>query len=418
MAFNFGALADVGFVVFIFALGFVLISTSIDSLAKRKLRHKPFVSFVMPSYNDAHTIREAVESVFDSYDKKHFELIIVNDNSSDNTREILNELRKKYLIKVINNKKNLGKAKSVNKAFRFSKGEIIFIIDSDMRITKNAVFDVLSRLENKKVGGASCRYVPMNKGFWAEMQRVEYGMLTLLQRSYNPYSTLAFWGGCMAIKRKVFEKVGFLSERCIIEDADLALKIGEAGWKAQESKIHVYSYVPSSVVDWFKQRMRWAAGGAQNIVNHFKFFATHPLVIFFFIAYSLLSISFVASLINNFAFIKNLYALFDSFRDAGYSFTTSFGLAKAGHGYQFLKMLGLYMLFPLFSVPYIFANYPVKKKPYALLLIFPFSIIYLPILTVVSLVGIIIGLYKVIFLGQRRVGWRGEGSGLKLTKRV
>ncbi len=416
MVFNFGALADIGFIVFLFALGFVLVSTAIDSAVRRKLRRKPFVSFIMPSYNDADTLEKSIKSVFNSYNRRYFELIVVNDNSKDNTIEVLSALKRKYPIKVINHKTNMGKAKSVNNAFRSAKGEIIFIIDSDMCITKEAVNDVLARLESKKVGGVSCRYIPINKGLWVSMQRVEYGMLTLIQRSYNYFSTVAFWGGCMAIKREVFEKVGLLSERCIIEDADLAIKIGEAGWKAHESSVPVCSYVPETFADWFKQRIRWASGGAQNIVNHFPFFVTHPLVIFFFITYALLSISFVASLLNNFTFITNLYTLFDSFRDAGYSFATSFGLAKAEHGYQILKMIGLYMLFPLFSIPYVFANYHVAKKPYALLWIFPFSIVYLPILTVVSLIGVFVGLYRIVFLGQRRVGWRGEGSGLRLKK--
>ena len=60
-------------------------------------------------------------SLFQVYPKQKIELIIVNDCSPDNTKEVLKKLQKKYKFTIINNPKNLGKVQSVNKAIKKQK---------------------------------------------------------------------------------------------------------------------------------------------------------------------------------------------------------------------------------------------------------------------------------------------------------
>ncbi len=390
-----------------FSLVFILISAHIDSKkrVKKTLSKKPFVSFIVPSYNDADTLSNTIESIYDSYDKKNMEVFVINDCSSDNTSEVLKILEKQYALNVITNEKNQGKVRSINNAFERTKGEIIAMIDSDVIVNKEAITDMLARMEDEKVGGVSCRYNTLNKGFLPEMQRCEYGMYSLIQRAYNSFSTSSFWGGCMAIKRSVFIKVGLLSENCIVEDGDLALKIEKYGFKAQESHVAIYTFVPSTPKSWFKQRLRWTSGGMQNFLNHFSYFLRHPVAVFFLITNLVTSVLFLIALSNNIVTIHNMYLLFESFIDSGNSIMTSIGLTKIASGYQLLKNLVLYAVYPIFSIPYLNVNFPLRKKPVFLLWIFPFSVIYLPAMTILGILGVFNGTYKTITLKKSDRGW-------------
>lgn len=87
------------------------------------------VSIIMPSYNTARYIKESIESVI-KQTYKNWELIIVDDYSTDNTDSVV-ESMKDSRIKYIKNEKNLGAAASRNRALREAKGRWIAFLDSD-----------------------------------------------------------------------------------------------------------------------------------------------------------------------------------------------------------------------------------------------------------------------------------------------
>ena len=93
------------------------------------VREDGLVSIIMPSYNTAPFIEESIQSVLNqTYEK--WELIIVDDCSTDGTYEILSNLNDKR-IRCFKNEKNLGAAESRNKALREAKGKWIAFLDSD-----------------------------------------------------------------------------------------------------------------------------------------------------------------------------------------------------------------------------------------------------------------------------------------------
>lgn len=87
------------------------------------------VSIIMPSWNTANYIGESIESVINQT-YKNWELIIVDDNSSDDTDKVINKFKDKR-IKFFKNNKNLGAALTRNRALREAKGEWIAFLDSD-----------------------------------------------------------------------------------------------------------------------------------------------------------------------------------------------------------------------------------------------------------------------------------------------
>ena len=102
-------------------------------------------SIVIPIYNEAQNIKSLVYEIFNSLkDHNDFEVIIVNDFSSDNTIDVVNALKKKLNISLINNPKNKGQSFSIHKGVLKSKNNTIVTIDGD---GQNNPIDIVKLLE-------------------------------------------------------------------------------------------------------------------------------------------------------------------------------------------------------------------------------------------------------------------------------
>ena len=92
-------------------------------------KNNPKVSIVIVCYNYEKYIEIAINSI-KKQNYKNWELIIVNDNSQDSTKKILDKYKSKK-IKIINLKKNIGSYKATNLAFKNLKGKYVAILDAD-----------------------------------------------------------------------------------------------------------------------------------------------------------------------------------------------------------------------------------------------------------------------------------------------
>lgn len=108
------------------------------------------VSIIIPSFNEGSTLFEIIKKVLSlrlpNYSK---EIIIVDDGSTDNTFKILNKLPKDKRIKLIINKKNLGKGASIFKALKIAKGDIILIQDADLEYNPADIPKLLKPFEDR-----------------------------------------------------------------------------------------------------------------------------------------------------------------------------------------------------------------------------------------------------------------------------
>jgi len=91
-----------------------------------------FLSIIIPIYNEENILKKNIKEVCEFFFNKFiFEIIIVNDGSTDNSFEILDNLDIPNL-NIINNDSNLGKGASIKKGILSSRGEIILITDADL----------------------------------------------------------------------------------------------------------------------------------------------------------------------------------------------------------------------------------------------------------------------------------------------
>ena len=102
----------------------------------------PLVSVVMATYNRAHTIKRAIDSVLNQT-YTNFELIIIDDGSTDNTSEVLNEY-KEPKIRIYKHEVNKGVAAAKNSGLREIKGAWFTILDSDDEMVPHAIATMIN----------------------------------------------------------------------------------------------------------------------------------------------------------------------------------------------------------------------------------------------------------------------------------
>jgi biofilm PGA synthesis N-glycosyltransferase PgaC len=239
------------------------------------------------------------------------------------------------------------------------------------------------------------------------MQNIEYSFITLIQGSCNNFSTIGLWGGCMAIKKDAFFKVGMLTKNAIIEDSDLALKLSNYNYKVEQSFYSVYTNAPNKFKKWYKQKLRWGSGFIQCFFRYFKTYLTHPvtLMLGFF--------STLTMILSIILFLNNLNSIKEILIDLVLTFKTSTSLKYFFKSLEaflpfILNILIATVLFPLRQVQYVIFNVMNNSKNYKeILLIYPYTIIYLPVLSIIYFLSFFLAIYKMIKLRKEDVGWKG-----------
>ena len=99
------------------------------------------ISFIIPSYNSANTIKKAIESILNQNANIRYEIIVVDDGSSDNTEEVLKVYENNQKIKFYK-KANSGVADTRNYGVSKATGDYIIFVDSDDYISENLLNDI------------------------------------------------------------------------------------------------------------------------------------------------------------------------------------------------------------------------------------------------------------------------------------
>ena len=168
------------------------------------------VSIIIPAYNTEVTIKKAVNSALNqNFPKKDFEVIVINDGSTDNTLKNLKKYGKR--IRIIN-QKNQGAIKAANRGFMAARGKYVIKLDSDDYFTRNILKDMVKILGNKQgIDFIYCDYY----------EKLIKGKIKIVSTK-KIFDTIS--GGIMFIKKKL-AKVGFYKENVKFAEYDLLLKI-------------------------------------------------------------------------------------------------------------------------------------------------------------------------------------------------
>lgn len=139
--------------------------------------NKPIVSIIIVNYNTGSILEKCIRSIFQFEKNDFFEIIIVDQNSNDNSKEVILNLAKEFKnIKYLFNKNNSGFAKGVNKGYEIAKGDYLIILNPDIILIKPVIVELISLLKvislfNRKGIGAIS---PLLKGVDGNIQYEYY----------------------------------------------------------------------------------------------------------------------------------------------------------------------------------------------------------------------------------------------------
>lgn len=227
----------------------------------------PSISIAVPAYNKGKYIAKTVRYLLALDYPKKPEIIVINDGSSDNTREIVKSLP----VKFIDKKKNGGKAKAVNDALRIAKGEIFGVVDAETFLKKDVLKNLIGYFNNKKVGaviGSLKAYKP--KSILERLQQIEYIFSILMRKSLTFLDCLYVTPSCSFYRKDLLRRFdGFDENKNLTEDLEIALRLHKAGYKIEHSvNADAFTVVPETFRALLSQRVRWYRGTLQNLVKH------------------------------------------------------------------------------------------------------------------------------------------------------
>lgn len=212
----------------------------------------PKISVLIPAYNREKYIEECVQSVLNQT-FSDFEVIIINDASTDKTAEISKKIcEKDPRVKLINHKENKLRSGALNTGIENSKGEYICFLDSDDIYLPSKLESQINFLEkNKEVDGVYGDYIYFKEG--EEGERVITAILDVgyvkdhLVRIHNgediPPMIKGWIPSCSALIRSyVFDKISFDEKLTNMEDFDMWLQILGAGFQMVRIPELTYKY--------------------------------------------------------------------------------------------------------------------------------------------------------------------------------
>ena len=231
----------------------------------------PFVSVVVPAYNEQFAIHQCIESIMNlNYPKNKLEIIVVDDCSTDDTYKFIKSYEK-YGVKVVQTPENSGcAAKAKNYGVQFAKGEILAFLDSDSFVEKNALRKMLPYFDENVGSVTAAVRIRDPKNILEKVQYIEYEVILFLRRILMTLEAVYVTPGPFSIfTREAFESVSGFDNDSLTEDHEIALHLQAKGYLIRSTcDATVTTEAMPNISMWIKQRTRWLRGGIYNRIKH------------------------------------------------------------------------------------------------------------------------------------------------------
>lgn len=261
-------------------LGSLIFYYSNERKKPLKLERTPFVSILMPAHNESSVLIPVVEQMT-KLNYPEYEIILINDGSSDDTSEVMKALCEKYpCVRVVDLKKNCGKANALYLGLIASKGEILVGVDADSYLDKDALRYMVSHFVNKnngeRVGAVTGNPRVRNRGsLLGKIQLCEYAsIISLIKRTQRVLGkVMTVSGVCVAYRKRALLDCGFWDRDMMTEDIAVTWKLEKNFWDVRyEPRALCWMLVPETIKGLWRQRKRWAEGGLEVVFRHWDIF--------------------------------------------------------------------------------------------------------------------------------------------------
>ena len=256
----------------------------------------PTVTFLIPAANEEAFIGRCIKHVDEAcykYPIKN-EILVVNDGSIDNTERVAIEALSnlKYCSGQLFTISNSGKGGVLQYGLEKAKGEIIFRIDADSMLDREAVEPAIRHFEDPTVGSVGGMILPLEmKSIWQKMVAILYILFSNInKRTQGAADSILVQSGAYSIfRRDALIKIGGWSQNQFGEDGEITNRMGRYGYKLIfEPNSLEYGDVPEQLQGLMSQRARWsiayyhARGRNLELITDLKQFKRPRSVFFLF----------------------------------------------------------------------------------------------------------------------------------------
>lgn len=274
-------------------LSFIFLVFLISLFKKSEVGHDflPGISIVIPAYNEAKRIAGCIAAIAGAdYPKDRLEIIVVDDGSADDTRNIVAEelskleeqskVRENGTREIVAAEQQIrliamqhkGKVDALNEGCKAATRSFILTVDADTVVEKNCLKRIVQPLFDPKVGAVTGTCSVKNADSWlGAFQSIEYHYNNLIRKSFSKVFSNGIWffGALACYRKSALEKVGFFKKQTLAEDMDIALELRKAGYAViHADQAFASTVAPVSIRGLAMQRSRWWIGVLQSLFRN------------------------------------------------------------------------------------------------------------------------------------------------------
>lgn len=237
----------------------------------------PSVTVLVAAHNEEAVIEYSINALLKvHYPREKLEIIIMNDRSTDRTREIVDDYATRYpglIVPFHREKGKPGKAAALKDVNEQIKSEVIILFDADYIPGRGLIKQLVAPFFDPEVGLVMGRVVPVNTGHnlltrLLDLERA--GGYQVDQQARMNMSLVPQYGGTVGgVRMSALRSVGGWLDDTLAEDTDLTYRAILKGWKSvYQNRSECYEEVPETWAVRIRQIKRWARGHNQSLFRY------------------------------------------------------------------------------------------------------------------------------------------------------
>ncbi|MDQ3563693.1 MAG: poly-beta-1,6-N-acetyl-D-glucosamine synthase [Pseudomonadota bacterium] len=239
-----------------------------------RLTEYPRVSIIVPCHNEGDNVADTLTALLNQA-YPDFEIIAVNDGSSDSTGTVLDAFAANHeRVRALHLAKNQGKAIAMRMGAMLAESEFLVCVDGDALLDPNAVAWIMMHfVSGARVGAVTGNpRIRTRSSLLGKIQVGEFssiiGLTKRAQRIYGRIFTAS--GVVTGFRKSALHWVGYWSPDMITDDIDISWNLQMNHWDIRfEPNALCWILMPETLRGLWKQRLRWAQGGAEVLLKYF-----------------------------------------------------------------------------------------------------------------------------------------------------
>ncbi|GGG35913.1 poly-beta-1,6 N-acetyl-D-glucosamine synthase [Lactobacillus apis] len=249
-------------------------------------REQPFITIMVPAHNEEVTIEETISYLLNELNYTNYEVLVIDDCSTDNTPKILRKLQQQSnRLRVIRLAENKGKAHAFNIGLAFAKGDLVLSNDADTLPEADALMRYVNYFnspEGQNIAAVTSNVEVRNRTkLITKSTTVEFSSIVgIIKRAEMGVfgSIFAYSGANTMYRKSALIDVGMFRQDRATEDISVAWDHQLNNWLAVFApEIISYTLVPETLKELYHQRKRWAKGGTEVWLTNLRKVLRHPL---------------------------------------------------------------------------------------------------------------------------------------------